>query len=114
VHALVLAGIDVPGVQSEVSGGHGHVGAGTCRSGVGRAGTGVVAAAVNGAKMHVRAGGVVCGGYGLINGLSDFAGNVQSATGALVSWLRVGELMMMRIDSVARLWYHFVRRGGVL
>jgi hypothetical protein len=100
VHALVLAGIDVPGVQSEVSGGRAHVGAGTCRSEVGRAGTGVVAAAVHCAEMHVRGAGVGggggCSGCDLINGLSDFARNVQSATGALVSWLRVGELMMMR------------------
>jgi hypothetical protein len=101
VHALVLAGIDVPGVQSEVSGGHAHVGAGTCRSEVGRAGTGVVAAAVHCAEMHGCGAGVGggggCSGCDLINGLSDFAGNVQSATGALVSWLRVGELIMMRI-----------------
>jgi hypothetical protein len=119
VYALVLAGIDVPGVQSEGccgvdsvradarlatahdSGGDAHVETGTCRSGVGRAGTGVVAAAVHRGEMHVggaggRDGGG-CGGCGLINGLSDFAGNFQRATGALVSWLRVGELMMMRI-----------------
>jgi hypothetical protein len=83
------------------SGGHVHVGAGTCRSEVGRAGTGVVAAAVHCAEMHGCGAGVGggggCSGCDLINGLSDFAGNVQSATGALVSWLRVGELIMMRI-----------------